>query len=173
MFDFRNFDDIFEFDTAYAYDQKDAEDIETCRKQLEGLFLDKVLKLLGIKRGNNPLEHCLQISDRFPAAKIYPPRTNANLRELHQLVVDSNGAEHAKYSVLYYVLLDTGSDDQVADKFAERVVLPKKNQIFMQGLWHMDRREFEVCTAMLLLRAALTYSACASISHSSVTASNI
>jgi len=50
MFDFHDFDQVFEFDTNLSYDSESVAGIEADRKTLEGLFIDKVLKLIGIKR---------------------------------------------------------------------------------------------------------------------------
>lgn len=50
MFDFRNFDDVFDFDPEYNYDASAIETIDRNRRSLEGLFVHKVLKLLGVKR---------------------------------------------------------------------------------------------------------------------------
>lgn len=50
MFDYRNFDDAFDFDVKYSYDSSAIENIERNRRSLGDLFVDKVLKLIGIKR---------------------------------------------------------------------------------------------------------------------------
>jgi hypothetical protein len=50
MFDITNFDDVFGFDPKYSYSAEAVESIEQHRAAFEGLFVDRVLKLLGIKR---------------------------------------------------------------------------------------------------------------------------
>jgi hypothetical protein len=50
MFDISNFDDVFGFDLNYSYDAETVESIEQHRIAFEGLFVDRVLKLLSIKR---------------------------------------------------------------------------------------------------------------------------
>lgn len=50
MFDISNFDDVFGFDPKYSYAAETVESIEQHRAVFEGLFVDRVLKLLGIKR---------------------------------------------------------------------------------------------------------------------------
>lgn len=78
----------------------------------------------------------------------YPPRGENGLRSLHQQICQSSASSIQKISVLYYLLLD--HDDvhpgrsHWADSFAEETGLPKKYQILMRGLWHMDRMEFKV-----------------------------
>jgi len=83
----------------------------------------------------------------FIASKYYPPKSNSSLRNLHKTIVESAGADHHKISVLYYLLLEfdfpTGRRDY-STAFEQRSFLPQKYQIYMKGLWHMDRREYEV-----------------------------
>jgi hypothetical protein len=50
MFKYQNFDEVFSFDLACFHDEIAIQGIESSRKSLEGLFFDRVLKLLGIKR---------------------------------------------------------------------------------------------------------------------------
>ena len=61
---------------------------------------------------------------------------------------DSKASAHHKLSVFYYFLLDydgvRGSRSQISEDFAIKSGLPKKYQILMRGLWHMDRKEFKV-----------------------------
>ena len=82
-----------------------------------------------------------------PAAKYYPPKSNGDLRNLHKAVVETGGADHHKISVLYYILLEfdfaTGRREY-STTLAENAFLPQKYQVYMKGLWHLDRQEFEV-----------------------------
>lgn len=50
MFNYQNFDDVFAFDIDCYYDDAACRDVEVHRKKLEGLFIDRVMKLMGIKR---------------------------------------------------------------------------------------------------------------------------
>jgi hypothetical protein len=50
MFNYQNFDDVFNFNKEYSYTAVAVETIEANRRSLEGLFVDKILKLLDIKR---------------------------------------------------------------------------------------------------------------------------
>lgn len=50
MFDISNFDDVFGFDSNYSYDEATVESIEQRRIAFEGLFVDRVLRLLSVKR---------------------------------------------------------------------------------------------------------------------------
>lgn len=81
------------------------------------------------------------------ATKQYPPKSNSDLRNLHKTIVESSGADHHKISVLYYILLDfdapTGRRVH-STAFEENSFLPQKYQIYMKGLWHLDRLDLEV-----------------------------
>jgi protein ELYS len=50
MFNYQNFDDVFNFNKEYSYTAVAVETIEANRRSLEGLFVDKIFKLLDIKR---------------------------------------------------------------------------------------------------------------------------
>ena len=50
MFNYHNFNEVFSFDPGCCYDKDAIHKIEANRKVIQGLFVDKVLKLLGIKR---------------------------------------------------------------------------------------------------------------------------
>jgi hypothetical protein len=50
MFNYQNFDEVFGFDPDCSYDEIAVQGIQSNRKALEGLFFEKVLKLLGIKK---------------------------------------------------------------------------------------------------------------------------
>lgn len=70
-----------------------------------------------------------------------------------------------KISVFYYVLLEfdyaTG-ERRASNELAEKAFLPEKYQIYMKGLWHLDRREFEVhCSCFLNTNPGLTCIECA------------
>jgi len=81
------------------------------------------------------------------AARYYPPKSNGDLRNLHKAIVETGGADHHKISVLYYILLEfdfaTGRREY-STTLEENAFLPQKYQIYMKGLWHLDRKEFEV-----------------------------
>lgn len=86
-------------------------------------------------------------SDLLSLAKSYPPKGENGLYNFHQQICDSRHAAHHKLSVLYYILLDFDSlhgRGVFADTFALRFGVPKKYQLFMKGLWQMDRQQFSV-----------------------------
>lgn len=80
-------------------------------------------------------------------AKTYPPKTDAALKQFHQAVCDANIAAHHKLSLFYYVLLDfdlANGAQSASERFAMRAGMPSNYKLVMNGLWHMDREEFEV-----------------------------
>jgi hypothetical protein len=50
MFDYTNFDDVFLFNKSFSYPSDAVDAIEQHRIAFEGLFVDKVLKSLDVKR---------------------------------------------------------------------------------------------------------------------------
>lgn len=54
---------------------------------------------------------------------------------------------HHKLSLFYYVLLDFDSSNgppYASQEFVAASGIPANYQLFMQGLWYMDRLEFAV-----------------------------
>ncbi|TAQ85841.1 hypothetical protein B7494_g5844 [Chlorociboria aeruginascens] len=134
MFNYHNFEEVFNPESSY--NDSAIKGIEGNRHILEGLFIDKALKMLGIKR----------------PAKFYPPKSNEDIRTLQRVVIETTAADHQKLSILYYVLLDleapTGTRGY-STAFAENSFLPQKYQIFMTSLWHLDRLDFEIALQYL------------------------
>ncbi|KAF4636064.1 hypothetical protein G7Y89_g2023 [Cudoniella acicularis] len=132
MFNFQSFEDVFESDPECSFDEDAVKEIESNRKTYEGLFVEKVMKLMGIKR----------------PSKYYPPKSNADLRNLHKVLIETTAADHHKISVLYYLLLHldypTG-ERRLSVAFERKSSLPNKYSTYMKGLWHLDRGEFAVC----------------------------
>ncbi len=50
MLNFNNFEEVFYFNPDYSYDEEMVVEIENNRKEIQGLFIDRVMKLMGIKR---------------------------------------------------------------------------------------------------------------------------
>ena len=81
-------------------------------------------------------------------AKAYPPKTDAALRQLHQQICESSMSLHHKYSLFYYILLDFDQEPTqralASDEFAAKFGMPVNYQLFMKGLWYLDRKELSV-----------------------------
>ncbi|KOS17469.1 Uncharacterized protein ESCO_002784 [Escovopsis weberi] len=119
---------LFPTGMQMPYDRKLQQDIEARRKDAGGqLFIDRVLKALGVTKAK------------------YPPKSDTGVRQLHQQICETGMAAHHKFSLLYYVFLDydlANSDSLPSEAFAEKSGMPRGYQIFMKGLWHMDREDF-------------------------------
>ena len=94
-----------------------------------------------MKNSNHEKEHS---TDSYAASKLYPPRSNQDLRTLHERIVSSPSPDHHKQSLLYYILKDIPHSSQLAESFAKDYFLPSKYKIFVDGLWFLDRLRFEV-----------------------------
>lgn len=77
--------------------------------------------------------------------KIYPPKSNADLRTLVQHITSSPLDIHHKQALIYYVLKDCRAAGDVAAQFARKCHLPEKYRLFIEGLWSLDRLELKVC----------------------------
>jgi hypothetical protein len=89
----------------------------------------------------------MAFADLMIIAKIYPPKTDNALKQLHHQVCEANMSTHHKFSIFYYILLDfdrTSGRDNVSDAFVDASGMPKKYQIFMKGLWYLDHQDFSV-----------------------------
>ncbi|PVH87996.1 hypothetical protein DL98DRAFT_648887 [Cadophora sp. DSE1049] len=136
MFSFQSFAEVFAFDPECSYDENTVSTIEANRKELEGLFIDRVMKAMNITR----------------PPKYYPPKSNNALRTLYKTIIDTTSSDHHKISVLYYLLLTfdfpTGKREY-STALEQSTFLPQKYQIYMKGLWHMDRKEFDLAIQYL------------------------
>lgn len=88
------------------------------------------------------------MTDRYRClvTKLYPPKTNADLRSLFDHIVSSELDIHHKQALIYYILRDCRSAPDAATQFASTCHLPEKYRLFIEGLWNMDRLEFRVRT---------------------------
>ncbi|KAJ5623199.1 hypothetical protein N7490_011804 [Penicillium lividum] len=127
MAPWEDFNHIFSFNKKYHYDAKVVEQINTNRRALENhLFADRLLGLLGVKG----------------VTKVYPPKTNADLRSLIDHIISSELDIHHKQALIYYLLKDCRAAPDAAAQFARSCHLPEKYRLFIEGVWHMDRLEF-------------------------------
>ncbi|KKY39839.1 hypothetical protein UCDDA912_g00154 [Diaporthe ampelina] len=132
MQDFNLFHQVFKPEWGSPYTQDFLREVDVYRKSLNGvLFIDRVLRSVGVTKGRS-----------------YPPKGDNGLYQLHYQVCESDHSDHQKLSVFYYMLLDFNehlglkSRINFAEVFASRFGLPKKYEIFMRGLWHLDRQQF-------------------------------
>ncbi|PHH62796.1 hypothetical protein CDD81_6688 [Ophiocordyceps australis] len=130
MIDYSDFRHVFGSSPALSYDRKLVSSIDEHRKKLDGtLFMDRIMKALCTSR----------------AIKTYPPKSEASLRQLHQQICETDMLEPQKLSLLYYLLLDldvAGSSNPAAEHFAAESGMPQSYQIFIKGLWLMDKESW-------------------------------
>ncbi|KAJ2899073.1 Protein ELYS [Zalerion maritima] len=128
-FNYADYDQLFVLDLKFPYAANTVKEIEVSRRELGGiLFIDRVLSQLNITK-----------------SKFYPPKSEDSLRTLHKNICKAPLSEHHKLSVFYYLLLDfdvANNHAALSDKFALDASVPAQYQIFMMGLWHMDRRDY-------------------------------
>lgn len=151
MENFDQFEAVFGFKSDVAYNQQTIDSIVRNRRALENvLFVDRLLKALGIEKGEYNTCDLLQLTDLsltfdIKASKLYPPRSALDLRNLHGRIVSSESPDHHKQSILYYILKELPHlSRHAAEGFAKASYLPEKYKIFIDGIWCMDRLHFEV-----------------------------
>ncbi|PHH80796.1 hypothetical protein CDD80_6886 [Ophiocordyceps camponoti-rufipedis] len=144
-----NFERVIPSSLKFPYDRNLQHEIEHHRKALGGtLFIDRVMTTLGLVKGSprHPLRSSLLLLTALCEGRTYPPKSENALRQLHQLFCDSNMSVQHKQSLIYYILLDfdtESSQSSTSDSFAAGAGMPVNYQIFMRGLWLMDRQQFQ------------------------------
>jgi len=77
--------------------------------------------------------------------KVYPPKTENALKSFHTQVCDAPMSIHHRLSIFYYLLLDLDhGKTKLSEDFLTTSGMPEKYQIFMKGLWYLDRHQFKV-----------------------------
>ncbi|KAL8674507.1 MAG: hypothetical protein Q9168_001099 [Polycauliona sp. 1 TL-2023] len=128
MADFENFDLLFATDRSFFYGEQIITKILRSRRLAQNeLLIDKLLQTLGVKRPED----------------LYPPRSNQSLRHLHSQIIDNASPVHYQQSLLYYILKDIPDHSKTATAFTRAVFLPDKYRIFIDGIWLLDRGDFE------------------------------
>ncbi|OKL58264.1 hypothetical protein UA08_06473 [Talaromyces atroroseus] len=134
MSSWESFDLTFQFNRDLSYDKKLIDRINGYRRSLENqLFIDRLLRLMGVQAVH----------------EIYPPKSNQDLRELHRQILRSSFPNHQKQAVIYYLLQDCRGSNEAINQFVRRCSLPEKYQLFISGLWHLDRLEFRLALEFL------------------------
>ncbi|EED14591.1 conserved hypothetical protein [Talaromyces stipitatus ATCC 10500] len=128
------FDVTFQFNRNFTYEKRNVDAINANRRSLENqLFIDRLLDLMGVKA----------------AQEIYPPKTNQQLRELYKQILLSSFPNHQKQAVIYYLLRDCRATNEALVQFLRRCSIPDKYQLFIDGIWHLDRLEFQLALQYL------------------------
>lgn len=146
MASWEDFDVTFSFNRNFTYDKKLIDTINGNRRSLENqLFIDRLLGLMGVKAGMKTVATINGVANKAPMAahERYPPRSNQHLRELYKQILSSSFPNHQKQAVIYYLLRDCRANEALV-QFLRRCSIPDKYQLFIDGLWHLDRLEFQV-----------------------------
>ncbi|KAI9894176.1 MAG: hypothetical protein M1814_004030 [Vezdaea aestivalis] len=126
MAEIGDFEEVFSFNPNYTYDQSAVRQIVTHRKELGNkLFLDRLFEAVGIEQG----------------PRLYPPKTNNDLRTLFQKISASPAPLHYRQSILYYLLQD--SDEAASEAYATTTFLPEQFRLYTAGLWLLDQLDFD------------------------------
>lgn len=158
--DFDQFEAVFGFKSDVAYNQQTIDEIVRHRRALENvLFVDRLLKALGIEKGEFNIYDAFQfavLTFDIIASKLYPPQSALDLRNLHGRIISSESPDHHKQSILYYILKELPhSSRHAAEGFAKASYLPEKYKIFIDGIWCMDKFRFEVGVSSELMQSSL------------------
>lgn len=152
MDDFDDFEVVFGNNSNIAYEKPAVDDTKQRRRSLENeLFIDRLLKALGVQKGVSYIKHMCNLRFAYSltrsVSKSYPAESHENLRRLHGQIISSSSPDHHKHSALYYLLKDLQKySHQSPRDFANLSYLPGKYRTFIDGIWHLDRLEFEVIT---------------------------
>jgi hypothetical protein len=93
----------------------------------------------------------------FEAPRLYPPKSDLELRRLHECIIGSTSPDHHKLAVLYYVRKEFPTlSRQAAERLAKVFYLPEKYRIFVDGLWFLDRLKFEVKPVTLFAEVSMS-----------------
>ena len=148
MDDFDDFEVVFGSNSNIAYETSAADGIKSRRCTLENeLFIDRLLKALGVQKGTSRLVFNFGLAHEFTrlVSNSYPAGSHQSLRNLHKQIISSSSPDHYKHSALYYLLKDLHKySHQSPGDFASSSYLPGKYRTFIDGLWYLDRLEFEV-----------------------------
>jgi Nuclear pore complex assembly len=149
MSSWESFDLTFQFNRDLTYDKKLIDRINGNRRSLENqLFIDRLLGLMGVQAGMTMtvIARAINLLTSFfgTVQEAYPPKSNQDLRELYKQILRSSFPSHQKQAVIYSLLQDCRGSTEAINQFVRRCSLPEKYQLFIDGLWQLDRLEFRV-----------------------------
>lgn len=141
MYDWTDFDAVFHAKRDISIDNKHADAAVKHRKELGGrLFFDRMWTALRLDKRES-----LFVKDNagltVVATKAYPPKSNAELRNLWKNIIEANSPDEQKLALLYYLMLDCRKQN-LQQTFAQRSYLPQKYQVLVTGLWQLDQCHF-------------------------------
>lgn len=127
-----------------VYDSKLSRQIIEHRRTLENvLFIDRLLNALGTDQSK--LEVHSSHDGYSILSALYPPQSAEDFKSLLDQITQSISPDHHKLSVIYYVIKDLSQrKPDAAEYFIQRSYIPKNYRIFIDGIWHLDRLQFDV-----------------------------
>jgi Nuclear pore complex assembly len=141
MLDWTSFDTVFGKGSKWTYDQNAVHTILRNRQNMEGmLFFDRIWGSLGLKQ----CEEIIAVagsyrSDCCVATKLFPPKSNHDLRKIFDIIVKSTAPDHQKHAIVYYILRDCKPLTDHGEAFTQKVYLPRKYKLLISGLHDLDQ----------------------------------
>lgn len=121
-----SFEFIFQAKLDHSPDVRQGEAALKHRKELGGtLFFDRMWDKSNLGK----------------ASKAYPPKSNAELKEIWKKIANAHVSEEQKLGLQYYLIRDA-RNGSLEKSFLQKTYLPEKYQILVTGLWEMDRGQF-------------------------------
>jgi hypothetical protein len=117
---------IFQSKPDYSPDAKHADTVQKHRKELGGtLFFDRMWQQLSLGK----------------AGRSYPPKSNAELKDIWKKILEANVSDEQKLGLQYYLIRDC-RNNSLEKLFLQKTYLPEKYQILVTGLWELDHIQF-------------------------------
>lgn len=121
-----SFESIFQAKHDYHPDTRHADAALKHRKEFGGkLFFDRIWENSNVGK----------------AAKSYPPKTNAELKDIWKKILDAKVNEEQKLGLQYYLIRDCRNSN-LEKAFLHKTYLPEKYQYLVTGLWEVDHCQF-------------------------------
>lgn len=120
------FEAVFHSKPDYSPDAKHADAALKHRKEFGGkLFFDHIWETLKLQN----------------AGKVYPPRSNAELKNVWKKILDAAASEEQRLALQYYLIRDCRNSN-LEKVFLQKTYLPEKWQWLVTGLWEVDHCQF-------------------------------
>ena len=141
MYDWTSFDTVFERASKWTYEQPTLHTLLRNRQNMDGvLFFDRICESLGLKQGKVVIAMAMfQLADIDLAVRLFPPKSNPDLRKLFDTVVNASAPDHQKHAIIYYILKDCKPLPDHGETFAQNIYLPRRYKLFISGLHKLDQ----------------------------------
>jgi hypothetical protein len=116
-------------------------------------FFERLLDVIKVRGGTTSTIIGEIRANWCPGRKVYPPKNNEQLRDLHKRITTAETSLHNKHCLIFYLLKDLSPQyhqiPELADGFARDVHLEKRFWTFIEGLWALDHLEFRTAVEHL------------------------